>query len=175
MKIFLISSILAMTAACIYGTVDIMLDVKNGTLIEYEEEQPVFVQAFGAQTKNILGEPRVQVVQHREKKSPPPPTLVNSFAELSFEDFSRGEPPMIYEAMLPDQASRPDSVLNPDVAAAIADTVVALRPGGESHLDSNTTVKKEERKPDLKLFSRSKPRAYRKENADAPADSLGAR
>lgn len=160
MQKFLLITVIAMLAAGIYGTVDLTLDLKNGTFIEYEDEgeSTASVSQFAYRAKGIFKRTNVKVAAKKEVKRPAP-TLVNSFSDLSFEDFSRGEPPMYLEAMLLEKMGNPDSVESAEVETAINDTVSALKEKAKelAKNDSTPLVKKEDRKFSLKLYSRGRP------------------
>lgn len=148
-------SVIGMLAAGIYGTIDLTFDIKNGTLIQYESDEAIpAVAQFSESSKGIFKKTNVHVAQ-REKKASATPALINSFEELSFSDFSRGEPPMYYEAMLMDRMGKPDSLQNTDVSLAISDTITALNEKAKS---DSASAKKDERKFSLRLYSRGKPR-----------------
>lgn len=156
MKVFLMSTVIAMLAAGIYGTIDLTLDVKNGTLVEYQEEEDLtYVSQFAEKTKGIYHKTNVKVAQKKVVVAPTP-TLVNSFLDLSFEDFSRGEPPMYLETMLLETVGKPDSVESAEVETAINDTLSALAENTKKALTDSASVK-EERKFSLKLYSRGRP------------------
>src|SRR5438105_2391249 len=53
MKLFLVTSIVAMISAGIYGTVDLARDIKQGTLIQYEKENIQQVNLFTASKRNL--------------------------------------------------------------------------------------------------------------------------
>jgi len=160
MQKFLLITVIAMLAAGIYGTVDLARDLKNGTLIEYEDEgeETASVSQFAYRTKGIFKRTNVRVAAKKEVKKPVP-TLVNSFSDLSFEDFSRGEPPMYLEAMLLEKMGAPDSVESAEVESAINDTVAALKEKAKevAKNDSASIAKKEDRTFSLKLYSRGRP------------------
>lgn len=169
MKVFLMCSIIGMLAAGIYGTVDLTFDIKNGTLIEYQnDEELAQVAQFPESSKGIFKKTNVKVAQ-REKKIAAPPTLVNTLGDLSIESFSRGEPPMYYETMLMDRVGKPDSVESADVSAAINDTIAAVNQKIKS---DSAAAKKEERKFSLKLYSRGRPHLVAKaEETSIESDS----
>lgn len=176
MQKFLLLTVIAMLAAGIYGTVDLTLDLKNGTLIEYEDEgeELVSVAQFAYRTKGIFKRTNVKVAAKKEIKKPAP-TLVNSFSDLSFEDFSRGEPPMYLEAMLLEKTGKPDSVESTEVETAIKDTVSALKEKAKEVAtnDSASLAKKEDRKFSLKLYSRGRPpKISKKEEVALLNDSI---
>lgn len=162
MKIFLLTSVMAMLAAGIYGTIDLALDVRNGTLIQYEEEEPVTMERFIAKSKTGLKATQLKTAQKKEVVKPP--VLLNDF---SMSDFSRGEPPMFLEALLPVADSLNDSLKNTDIAAALGDTVKAMQEAAEEEAQKKPAPLKPEeaRKLDMRLYSRSKPRSYAKEVA----------
>ncbi len=155
MKVFLMSTVIAMLAAGIYGTVDLTLDVKNGTLVEYQEEDLTYVSQFAEKTKGLYHKTNVKVAQKKVVVAPTP-TLVNSFSELSFDDFSRGEPPMYLETMLLETVGKPDSLENAEVETAINDTLSALAEN-KKEVSADSASVKEERKFSLKLYSRGRP------------------
>jgi len=160
MQKFLLLTVIGMLAAGIYGTVDLTLDVKNGTLIEYEDEgeETASASQFAYRAKGIFKRTNVKVAAKKEIKKPTP-TLVNSFSDLSFEDFSRGEPPMYLEAMLLEKMGNPDSLESTEVETAIKDTVAALKEKAKEVATNNSAslAKKEDRKFSLNLYSRGRP------------------
>jgi len=94
-------------------------------------------------------------------------------SDIKISDFSRGEPPMLYEALLLEKVGSPDSVKSADVVTAINDTITAIneRANEKSQKDSSNTTKKEERKFSLKLYSRGRPRPITKETVAVQSDS----
>lgn len=151
MRSFLLTSVICMLAAGIYGTIDLTFDLKNGTFIQYEDEgETVSVSQFAYSSKGILKKTNVKIAQKKETKKLKAPTLITSFTDLEFEDFSRGEPPMYLESLL--ELSAPDSLVNADVSTAINDTVAAVKEKVKSD-----SLGKEERKFSMKLYSRGRP------------------
>ncbi len=150
MRSFLLTSVICMLAAGIYGTIDLTFDLKNGTFIQYEDEgEAVEVSQFAYASKGIFKKTNVKVAQKKETKKSAAPTLITSFTDLEFEDFSRGEPiDMSYMLEL----SAPDSLVNEEVSAAINDTVAAV----EEKVKSDSLAK-DERKFSMKLYSRGRP------------------
>lgn len=165
MKSFLLTSVICMLAAGIYGTIDLTFDLKNGTFIQYEDEDGVAVSQFAASSKGVFKHANLQVAH---KVSKPEPTLLNNFSDLNISDFSRGEPPMYMEAMLLEKVGAPDSVVSADVSTAINDTLAAITE--KTKTDSLATAK-EERKFSLKLYSRGKPRTIKREEVALQIDT----
>ena len=151
-----------MLAAGLYGTYDLCMDIRSGTQIRYAEDEygsPVFAE----EARYILKAPLVRVV--KKENSAAPPTVESALASLSFSDFSRGEPPMIYDGLSLDEIARPDSLKNEDIAAAIEDTMKAI--ASVKTTQAQDTAKTEARKFDVSLFSRGKPRTVRRIEADS--------
>ena len=168
MRILLIAATIAFITAGIYGIMDVSRDVKNGTFIQYEDEEKIALTSFASDAKGIF---KSAVTSSVEKKKSAfdarilKKVLTLSLNDLNISDFSRGEPPMYYESMMIETLGTPDSVKSADVVTAIKDTVAALTE------KTKENVKKEERKVSLKLFSRSKPRLYVKETVAVQNDT----
>lgn len=142
---------MAMLSAGIYGTIDMALDIKNGTYILYEGEELPTMKALGSHVRYIISRPPVHVAIKEVKKTEKVPSLL-TINELSFDDFSRGEPPMMLDEILMGTPTVADSLQNEAVRTALHDTAVALNEGK----NDSAVVKKEERKFSLKLYSRGK-------------------
>jgi hypothetical protein len=91
MKIILMSSIIAMISAGIIGTADLIHDLQNGTMIEYDRTDGTSIKANGYK--------HAAVANSIERSSNKVEHLINSISsestdisDLRFEDFSRGEP-----------------------------------------------------------------------------------
>lgn len=168
MKVFLNICFIAMLSAGIYGTVDLALDMKNGTYILYEGEELPTLSALGTNNRFITRPPAVHLAVKEVKKVEKKVPALLTINELSFDDFSRGEPPMMLDEILMGTPSIADSLTNTAVSVALADTAKAL-----SEIKSASAgVKKEERKFSLKLYSRGRPRPVVKEPVALKKDSL---
>jgi len=53
MKTLLIAATLAFITAGIYGAIDVSRDIKNGTFIQYQDEDKIVVEAFGKHDNTI--------------------------------------------------------------------------------------------------------------------------
>ena len=180
MKSFLMTAIIGMLVAGIYGTVDLTLDIKNGTLIEYEDEDVMEIAAFAGNRTGAFAEDPAENVSRKkavytenEKLKLAKVRLKDfSLSDIDISDFSRGEPPMTYDALL-DEPMAPDSLVNAEVVSALNDTVAAIHEkiNKEVKKDSSGIVK-EERKLSLKLYSRGRPpRLVKREEVTLKSDS----
>ncbi len=171
MRILLIAATIAFISAGVYGALDVTRDIKNGTFIQYEDEDAVFVNQFGGKHTKVFTKNSLQVADKKEEKADKKTSL--SLNEIDFSTFSRGEPPMFYESLLLEKVGAPDSVKSADVLAAINDTIAAINEKAKevSKKDSVAIAKKEERKFSLKLYSRGRPRPLIKETVAVQADS----
>lgn len=169
MKIFLNTCLVAMLGAGVYGGIDLAHDINNGTYIQYEEEPEGSISTFNRDIRFITHKPVIKKVL-KTAQSAKPPTLL-TVSDLDIGDFSRGEPIIVYEEIL--QAELNDSLKNPDVTAALHDTIKALAENKKENMVSDTTsvAKKEEPKFSLKLYSRARPPRV-KENVVARNDSI---
>jgi len=166
MRTFLMLSVIGMLAAGIYGTIDLTFDLKNGTFIEYEDEDVVLATAFAVSARGIFTENPVKNVKkkkiayaEREKLRLSEVSIKDfSLSDIEFSDFSRGEPPMIYDELLLDRPTAPDSLLNKDVRAALNDTATAIHEKAvETAKSESAGTSKEESKFSRKLYSRGRP------------------
>jgi hypothetical protein len=173
MKTLLIAATLAFIAAGIYGAIDVSRDVKNGTFIQYEDEDKIVVEVFGKNDNSIVEKKKKQFAVKNKASVAEVKVSDFSMSDIKISDFSRGEPPMLYEAMLLEKVGSPDSAKNADVISAINDTIAAIneKANEKSRKDSSNTTKKEERKFSLKLYSRGRPRPIIKETVAVQSDS----
>ena len=154
MKIFLTTCIVAMISAGIYGTIDLANDIHQGTLIQYEKDDGPEKENGIIVERNLVHAVRnLQTKKIENNANPAPEDL-----EIRAEYFSRGEP-LIFEDAFEDSA------------LIVADTSSVVE------IDSNVkdSVKAEiagDKKLDLKLYSRSRPRSFPKEVTLALKDSM---
>ena len=180
MKILLIGATIAFITAGIYGTIDLTRDLKNGTYIRYEDEDAVSVTQFTGKQNQISQKNAITLAEKqrlnevRKNKISVKNMAVADFSlsDIKMSDFSRGEPPMFYESMLLEKVGAPDSVTSTEVASAISDTIDALNEKAKEPAKKDSVFGiKEERKFNMKLFSRSRPRPVLKETVALQSDS----
>lgn len=173
MKIFLIASVTAMISAGIYGTVDLARDISHDTYIRYEEdiaeEKP---SAASEKTlSNVLRKARKEVKEAdktKEKKDAP----ANN--EIRMKYFSRSSPNM-YDRAFFEELAKADSLNNKKDSAVATKTTsaeITLAENRTAKKDSLIAEEKKERKFSATLFSRGKPRSFKKENIVVQTDSV---
>src|SRR5437868_8108273 len=96
MKTLLATSIIAMVAAGIYGTVDLARDIKQGTLIQYEKEDAPLKIVKNLHVKTIKNEVVRTLAEAVKKEKTETSTKRN---EVKMEYFSRSAMPVIYDAL----------------------------------------------------------------------------
>ena len=170
MKIILIGSIAAMISAGIYGTIDLAVDVKKGTLIQYEDENAPEVKQFAFSSKRLNSEAQnVHVAKKEvsvEKKLEVAVAKINNWSDLKFEDFSRGELIDYRELMLVEEPKN-DSIKTTagEITPAPKDSVMV---GLEIPKEETKPVELKERKLSLSLYSRGRsPRLVKTESDSA--------
>ena len=180
MKTLLIIATAAFISAGIYGTLDLTRDLKNGTYIRYEDEDAGSVNRLTGNQNQISRKNSVTLAEKqrlneaRKNKISVKNISVADFSlsDIKISDFSRGEPPMFYETMLLEKVGSPDSVKSTEVTSAISDTIAALNEKAKEPAKKDTVIAaKEERKFNLKLFSRGRPRPVIKETVALQNDS----
>src|SRR3954467_14670057 len=103
MRILLIAATIAFITAGFYGIVDVSRDLKNGTFIQYENEDGIAVTGFARDAKGIFKSAAIGSIEKkkalRDAKNKKESARF-SLTDLNMSDFSRGEPPLFYESML---------------------------------------------------------------------------
>ena len=147
MKFFLITCIVAMISAGVYGTIDLAKDIRLGTLIQYEKEDGPVVTSLAQKNKSISQLVNIHTVKTETEKEEKTSNPTIQLSDLKMEYFSRGEPPDF--AML--------ELMEVDSAKQMADSLLVST---ESVSEIKTDPVIEERKLSPQLFSRSRPRPY---------------
>ncbi len=143
-----------MISAGIYGTIDLAKDINQGTLIQYEKEEASTVKSFVLAEKKLAQSANTGKVVAKNALPPPTPKV----SDLKIEYFSRGEPPMysVIELLEIDSAKK-----SPNSAIVAKESVTVAK--AETEKEVAVLPVKEERKFSPKLFSRGRPRPYKKE------------
>ena len=151
-----------MISAGIYGTIDLAKDIKYGTLIQYEKEDASEIKPEPVVKRNK--EQIVNLLSTEMKKEKSVSNSTHKTPELKVEYFSRSMP-VIYDEKLFETA-KIDSV-NKDSAVIAATNIPFVINSEEKVVEV-----KEERKFSPKLFSRGRPRNFKKEAVVVGTDSL---
>ena len=168
MKKFLITCIIAMTSAGIYGFIDMSRDIKNGTMINYEDQSAPKEKAYTRaknqqQAANAISE-KLAVVEANKKKLKDAEKLKLEQSEIKASYFSRGEE--IY--MPPTETELTTEKTDAPLTSAKKDTVKTTPPPTTAQAikpeSKPVAVVEETQAPVLeaRYFSRGSPKMYKK-------------
>ena len=158
-----------MTSAGIYGFIDMSRDIKNGTMIHYEDLSTPIVKAYTRSknqqqaTANAISE-KLAVIEANKKKLEDAEKLKIAETELKFSDFSRGEG--IY--LPPTETELTTEKTDAPFTSAKKDTVKTTPPPSTAQVikpeSKSVAVVEETQAPVLeaRYFSRGSPKMYKK-------------
>ncbi|HWY37548.1 MAG TPA: hypothetical protein VNY73_03245 [Bacteroidia bacterium] len=170
MKVFMITSIIAMVTAGVYGTIDLANDIKNDRYIQYEED-------IAGETSNtasvnnfthVLRKARHEISEASEEKK-----KKKDLFDLDEKYFSRSSPVLYDEMYLTEIAALDSAKIKADTAIATTTALVSPEKTKEKR-DTVLAKEAEDKKLGIRLFSRGKPRPYKKPQTPVVSDTLGA-
>ena len=164
MKKFLITCIIAMFSAGIYGFIDMSRDIKNGTMIQYEDLSAPKVKAYTrartqAQAINTSIQEKITEYAEAKKKSEEENKKKLELTNMKFEDFSRGEEIYLPPTDVTTEIVEPETNAKADTAKVVVPPTTA---DAKQVSEVTTVAVVEEPSLNERMFSRGSPRMYKK-------------